>query len=37
MKGGRDTMPKMQQITPILRVRDIEASIAYYSEKLGFD
>jgi uncharacterized glyoxalase superfamily protein PhnB len=30
------TVPKFEQITPILRVRDVEASIAYYTERLGF-
>ena len=29
-------MPKFEQITPILRVQDVEASIAYYLDKLGF-
>jgi catechol 2,3-dioxygenase-like lactoylglutathione lyase family enzyme len=30
-------MPKFEQVTPIFRVRDVDASIAYYTEKLGFD
>jgi uncharacterized glyoxalase superfamily protein PhnB len=29
-------LPTFEQITPILRVRDVEASIAYYMERLGF-
>lgn len=29
-------MPKVQRVTPILRVADVTASIAYYLEKLGF-
>ena len=33
---GGGTVPKFEQITPILRVRDVEASIAYYTERLGF-
>jgi uncharacterized glyoxalase superfamily protein PhnB len=30
-------MPTFEQVTPILCVRDVDASIAYYTEKLGFD
>jgi catechol 2,3-dioxygenase-like lactoylglutathione lyase family enzyme len=33
---GGGTVPKFEQITPILRVRDVEASIAYYTKRLGF-
>jgi uncharacterized glyoxalase superfamily protein PhnB len=29
-------MPKLETITPILSVRDVGASIAYYTSKLGF-
>jgi len=29
-------VPKFEQIVPILRVRDVDASIAYYMGKLGF-
>ena len=29
--------PKFEQVTPILSVRDVDASIAYYLEKLGFE
>jgi len=29
-------MPRFEEITPILRVRDVAASIGYYIEKLGF-
>jgi uncharacterized glyoxalase superfamily protein PhnB len=30
-------MSKFEQVTPILCVRDVDASIAYYTEQLGFD
>jgi catechol 2,3-dioxygenase-like lactoylglutathione lyase family enzyme len=30
-------MPTFEQVTSILCVRDVDASIAYYTEKLGFD
>jgi uncharacterized glyoxalase superfamily protein PhnB len=29
-------MPKLERITPIFAVHDVEASIAYYLERLGF-
>jgi uncharacterized glyoxalase superfamily protein PhnB len=29
-------MPKFEQVTPILCVHDVDASIAYYTETLGF-
>ncbi len=29
-------MPSFDRVTPILSVRDLDASIAYYMEKLGF-
>ena len=29
-------MPKFQQVVPILCVRDVRASIAYYTERLAF-
>jgi catechol 2,3-dioxygenase-like lactoylglutathione lyase family enzyme len=29
-------MPKLDRATPILSVRDVPASIAYYTDKLGF-
>jgi uncharacterized glyoxalase superfamily protein PhnB len=29
-------MPNLESITPILSVRDVTASIAYYTDKLGF-
>jgi catechol 2,3-dioxygenase-like lactoylglutathione lyase family enzyme len=29
-------MPTFEQVTPILCVRDVDASIAYYTEQLGF-
>jgi catechol 2,3-dioxygenase-like lactoylglutathione lyase family enzyme len=30
-------MPKLDRATPILRVADVTASVAYYRERLGFD
>ena len=29
-------MPKLESVKPILAVHDVEASIAYYMERLGF-
>ena len=30
-------MPKLEYVTPILRVADVAASIGYYRERLGFE
>ena len=35
-EGGFTIMPKLTSIIPILAVHDVDASITYYVQKLGF-